>query len=72
METSTNGAGAEGEAAAGREDQLGVAELGFGAGGRAAPEGVGGPGEVPDPELVEQAKRPLVHRRVQGEDPCQG
>ena len=51
LETSTNGAGAAVEAAAGREDQLGVAELGFGAGGRAAPEG------VPDPELVEQAKR---------------
>ena len=29
----------------------------FVAGGRAAPEGVGGRGEVPDPELVEQAKR---------------
>jgi transposase-like protein len=27
------------------------------AGGRAAPEGVPGRGEVPDPELVEQAKR---------------
>jgi transposase len=52
LETSTNGAGAAPEAAAaGREDQLGVAELGFGAGGRAAPAG------VPDPELVEQAKR---------------
>ena len=52
METSTNGAGAAVEAAAaGREDQRGVAELGFVAGGRAAPEG------VPDPELVEQAKR---------------
>lgn len=52
METSTNGAGAAVEAAAaGREDQLGVAEMGFGAGGRAAPEG------VPDPELVEQGKR---------------
>jgi hypothetical protein len=38
-------------AAAGREDQGGVAELGFVAGGRAAPAG------VPDPELVEQAKR---------------
>ena len=51
-QTSTNGAGAAVEAAAaGREDQLGVAELGFGAGGRAAGEG------VPDPELVEQAKR---------------
>ncbi len=58
MQTSTNGAGAAVEAAAaGREDQLGVGELGFGAGGRAAPEGVGGLGEVPDPELVEQAKR---------------
>jgi transposase-like protein len=59
METSTNGAGAAVEAAAaGREDQLGVAELGFGAGGRAVPDGVPGPGEVPsDPELVEQAKR---------------
>jgi len=51
LETSTNGAGAADDAAAGREDQLGVAELGFGAGGRAAPAG------VPDPELVEQAKR---------------
>jgi transposase-like protein len=52
LETSTNGAGAAVEAAAaGREDQRGVVELGFGAGGRAAPEG------VPDPELVEQAKR---------------
>ena len=36
---------------AGREDQRAVGELGFGAGGRAAPEG------VPDPELVGQAKR---------------
>ena len=52
MESSTNGAGAAVEAtAAGREDQLGVAELGFVAGGRAAPEGVA------DPELVEQATR---------------
>lgn len=54
LETSTNGtgAGAADEAAgAGREDQLGVAELGFVAGGRAAAAG------VPDPELVEQAKR---------------
>jgi transposase len=52
METSTNGAGAAVEAAAaGCEDQRGVAGLGFGAGGRAAPVG------VPDPELVEQAKR---------------
>ena len=51
METSTNGAGPAAEVAAGHEDQRGVAELGFGAGGRAAREG------VPDPELVEQAKR---------------
>ena len=57
-QTSTNGAGAAVEAAAaGLEDQLGVAELGFVAGGRAAPEGVPGPERVPDPELVEQAKR---------------
>ena len=57
LESSTNGAGAADEAAAaGREDQRGVAELGFGAGGRAAPEGAPGP-RVPDPELVEQAKR---------------
>jgi transposase-like protein len=51
METSTNGAGPAADAAAGHEDQRGVAELGLGAGGRAAREG------VPDPELVEQAKR---------------
>ena len=51
LETSTNGAGAAEAAAAGHEDQGGVAELGFVAGGRAAPAG------VPDPELVEQAKR---------------
>ena len=56
--TSTSGAGAAVEAAAaGREDQRGVGELGFWAGGRAAPEGVPGGGEVPDPELVEQARR---------------
>ena len=52
METSTNGAGAAVEAAAaGREAQRAVGELGFVAGGRAASEGVA------DPELVEQAKR---------------
>jgi transposase len=39
------------EDAAGREGQRAVGELGFGAGGRAAPAG------VPDPELVERAKR---------------
>ena len=43
-----------------------VAELGFGAGGRAAPEG------VPDPELVEQAKRRIVHGEVQGGDSGRG
>ena len=51
LETSTNGAGPADDAAAGCEDQGGVAELGFVAGGRAAPAG------LPDPELVEQAKR---------------
>src|SRR5436309_1670166 len=49
-ESSTNGAEG-GVVAADREDQRGVAGLGSGAGGRAAREG------VPDPELVEQAKR---------------
>jgi transposase len=52
LETSTNGARAADEAAAaGHEDQGGVAELGFVAGGRAPRVG------VPDPELVGQAKR---------------
>ena len=51
LETSTNGAGATDGAAAGREDQRGVGELGFVGGGRAAAAG------VPDPGLVEQAKR---------------
>ena len=53
LETSTNGAAgaAVDAAAAGREDQRAVGELGFVAGGRAAPAG------VPDPELVERAKR---------------
>jgi transposase len=50
-EQNTNGAQASDEAGAGREDQRGVAGLGLGGGGRAAPEG------VPDPELVGQAKR---------------
>src|ERR1700674_1872257 len=60
LEMSTNGAGGEAAveaAAAGREDQGGVAELGFVAGGRAAPAGGRGPERGPDPELVEQAKR---------------
>ena len=48
-ETSTNGA--TGGAAAGHEDQRAVGELGFVAGGRSVPAG------VPDPELVERAKR---------------
>jgi transposase len=52
LETSRNGAGAAVEAAAaGREDRRDVVELGFGAGGRAAPAG------VCDPELAERAKR---------------
>jgi len=51
LEATTNGAGAAEAATAGPEDQRGAAELGFGAGGRAAPTG------VPDPELVERAKR---------------
>src|SRR6202521_3494514 len=49
LETTKNGA--RDGAAAGREDQGAVGELGFVAGGRAAPAG------VPDPELVVQAKR---------------
>jgi transposase len=57
QEQNTNGARAADEVAASREDQRGVAGLGFGAGGRAAAERVPGPGTVPDPELVEQAKR---------------
>ena len=56
QDTSTNGAWPADEVAAGPEDQGGVAELGFGVGGRAAPEGVRARG-VPDPELVEQARR---------------
>jgi hypothetical protein len=51
LKTSTNGAGAGQEAAARHEDQRGVAELGLVAGGRAAAAA------VPDPELVERAKR---------------
>jgi hypothetical protein len=51
LEMSANGAGAAEAAAAGHEVQGGVAELGFVAGGRAPRVG------VPDPELVEQAKR---------------
>ena len=51
LESSTDGAGAAEEAAAGREDQRAGGELGFVAGARAARAG------VPDPELVEQAKR---------------
>jgi transposase len=51
LEITTNGARAADEAAAGREDERAVGELGFVAGGRATREG------VPEPELVEQAKR---------------
>jgi len=59
LETSTNGVKAAVDAAAGLEDQGGVAELGFVAGGRPAPAGGHGPAgrPVPDPELVAQAKR---------------
>ena len=48
---SKNGARSGGEDAVSREDRRAVGELGFGGGGRAAAAG------VPDPELVEQAKR---------------
>jgi transposase len=51
LESSTNGARSADDAAVGREDQGGVAELGFVTGGRATSAG------VPDPELVGQAKR---------------
>ena len=58
LEMSMVGAGAMvGVAAAGSEPRHGVAGLGLGAGGHGAPEGVPGPGRVPDPELVELAKR---------------
>ena len=57
LESSTNGVRAADDAAAGREDQGGVAELGFEAGGRAAPAG------VPDPELTLQAKRRMFTAR---------
>jgi hypothetical protein len=52
LEVSANGAGQAADDAAGREGQRAVGELGFGAGGRAAPER-----GVPDPELAERAKR---------------
>ncbi len=51
LEMSTSGVGPAVDAAAGREDQGAVGELGFGVGGRGAPAG------VPDPEVVERAKR---------------
>ena len=51
LEMTRNGARASDEAAAGREERRAVGEPGFVAGGRA-----GGAG-VPDPELVDQAKR---------------
>jgi transposase len=66
LETSTNGARAADDAAAGCEDQGGVAELGFVAGGRAAPAGVSGPAGVPDPELVAQAKRRSFTAKYKG------
>ena len=57
LETSTNGAAPADESAAGHEDQGGVAELGFVAGARARREAPARGRGVPDPELVEQAKR---------------
>src|SRR5215472_15276183 len=57
QDSRTNGTHAGVEVAAGPEDQDGVAGLGFGAGGHADRSGVPAPREVPDPELVEQAKR---------------
>ena len=51
LDITTNGAGAGQEAAAGRETERAGGERSAAAGGRAAPAG------VPDPELVEQAKR---------------
>jgi hypothetical protein len=55
-EMTANGAGSAGERdAAGREDQRGVAVLGFEAGGRAARVG------LPDPEPVDEAKRRKVY-----------
>ena len=67
LETSANGAGAAVEAAAaGREDQRAVGELGLVAGGRAAGAG------VPDPELVERAKRRTFTAEYKCEDPGRG
>ena len=51
LEETANGAGAADDAAVGREDQRAGGELGFVDGGRAAEAG------VPDPELIEKAKR---------------
>ena len=51
LDITTNGAGAGQDAAAGREAERAGGERSAAAGGRAAPAG------VPDPELVEQAKR---------------
>ncbi len=56
QDSSTNGILSSAGVAAGPEDQGGVAGLGFGVGGRAEPEGILA-GGVPDPELVEQARR---------------
>jgi transposase len=53
----TNGMLSSAGIAAGREDQDGVAGLGFVAGGRAVPMGSPGAERVPDPELVAQARR---------------
>jgi transposase len=51
LDITTNGAGAGREGAAGREAERAGGERSAAAGGRVAPAG------VPDPELVEQAKR---------------
>lgn len=56
QDSSTNGILSSAGVAAGPEDQGGGGGLGFGVGGRAAPEGILA-GGVPDPELVEQARR---------------
>jgi hypothetical protein len=52
--------------AAGRDDQLGVAGLGFGASGHASREG------VPDPKLVELAKRRTLTAEDKAADPRRG
>jgi hypothetical protein len=63
LETSANGAGAAIDgAAAGREDERAVGELGFGAGGRAARAGVPGPSPTLWLCLALSSRRP--HTRI--------